>query len=73
MFVFCRPGLRCEPLRLLPRLPFLDEPRLFFVLAKAADVVSISVAPIIKVNARKEERIVFMHYSARERQKFAVK
>lgn len=60
MFVFCRPALRWEPLRLLPREPFL-EPLLFFVLANAAGMVPISVAPVNNVNARKLERIVFMH------------
>jgi hypothetical protein len=58
MLVFLRPALRWVPLRFLPRELFLVE--LFFVSANPADVVAI--APISKVNARKEERIVFMHY-----------
>ena len=60
MFVFCRLGLRCEPLRLLPREPFL-EPLPFFVLVNAAGMVPASIAPVNNVNARKLERIVFMH------------
>ena len=59
MLVFFRPGLRWDPLRLLPREPCFEK-FAAFVLANASGV-AIRVAPINKINARKLERIVFMH------------
>jgi len=54
MLVFLRPALRCVPLRFLPREPLVLE--LFFVAANPAGTM-----PSSNVNARKLERIVFIH------------
>ncbi|HTA70286.1 MAG TPA: hypothetical protein VK776_18490 [Bryobacteraceae bacterium] len=54
MLVFLRPALRCVPLRFLPREPLVLE--LFFVAANPAGAM-----PSSNANARKLERIVFIH------------
>ena len=54
MLVFLRPALRCVPLRFLPREPFVVE--FFFVAANPAGAM-----PSSNVNARKLERLVFLH------------